>query len=140
MPVRLSVCPNSFKLGSNFGADLYGVTDLTPTLDEVSGGLCVAQRVARSWLTVNGGLWYDPGYGEPLQYAINAPVYPARLAPRLRAQAERDECVESADIKISFTEATKTLEILATLILTDGSELRFSVKNDAVMTELLMGG
>jgi hypothetical protein len=124
---------------SDFGADLYGVTDLTPTLDEVSGGLCVAQRIARSWLTPNGGLWYDPGLGEALQQQVNAVVYPARLAPRLRAQALRDECVEDALVEINFTSATKTLEVLATITLTDGSDLQFSLRSDGVTAELLLG-
>jgi len=124
---------------SDFGADLSGVTDLTPTLEEVSGALCVAQRIARSWLTPSGGIWHDPGHGEDIRQSINAVVYPSRLAPRLQRQALRDECVEDAQVEVSFIEQTNTLEILATITLTDGTDLQFSLTHDGVTSKLLLG-
>lgn len=124
---------------ADFGSDLAGITDLTPTLEEVSGGRCVAERIARNWLQENGTLWYDKGLGAGLQRQLNAPVVPSRLGPRLRDQAERDECVESARVEVSFIESAKTLEVLGKLELTNGSELSLSLATNGVTAELLMG-
>jgi hypothetical protein len=124
---------------ADFGSDLSGVTDLSPTLEESSGYLCVAQRVARRWLQPKGGLWHDPSSGGDLMKALNAPFYKSRLEPRLRMQAEMDEAVESAEVVASFTEATRTLEVLGRLILVDSSELQFSLVTNGVTTTLLLG-
>lgn len=124
---------------SDFGSDLSAVTGLTRDLAEASGSLSVAQRVARSWLQPSGGLWYDPSRGGDLLRAQNAPVYPARLAPRLSAQALRDECVDDCAVVVNFIEQTKTLEIQARLTLTDGTDLTFSVTHDGLTAQLLIG-
>lgn len=124
---------------TDYGADLAGVSDLTPNLAESSGEVAVVERVARRWLEQEGALWIDPQSGANMMKALNAPVYPWRLGPRLSSEAVADEAVEECEAAVSSVEATRTIDVRAHLTLTDASELSFTLSYDGVTAKILLG-
>lgn len=123
-----------------YGTDLDGITDLTPTLREVSGQEGVAQAVARRWLSGAGELWYDPAYGSGMMRWLNASVgnY-RRLEGDLRSQALQDERVTEAVVVVGFDAETSSLRVSARLTLSNDENFSFSVTHDSVTSKLLMG-
>lgn len=91
---------------SELGSDLSCITDLTPSMAEVTGRRALAEAVARRWSTPRGRLIDDPNYGFDLTQFVNDDVDPPKLA-RIKAGAEaeagKDERVEDAEVSLVFT-------------------------------------
>lgn len=55
----------------NYGTDLSGVTDIDPTMREVSGNRLLAEACARRLVTARGTLFDDLTYGYDISQFIN---------------------------------------------------------------------
>ncbi len=91
---------------ANLGSDLSCVIDCTPDMAEVSGRTCLAQAVARRYVTPRGGLIDDANYGFDLRQYINDDMSLADIA-RVQAGAEaealKDERVEACKVTIAVS-------------------------------------
>jgi phage baseplate assembly protein W len=93
---------------TDFGSDLSCVSDFTPDFAVATGKRCVAESVARRYITPRGRLIGDPNYGYDLTQFVNDDVGPADLArieANAAAEAKKDERVQDAEVSISVTSA-----------------------------------
>lgn len=104
---------------TDFGSDLSCVSDCTPDMAVVTGRKLLAQAIARRYMTPRGGLIDDPNYGFDLTQYVNDDLSAkdiARIQAGAIAEAEKDERILSADVKIT----TNTAGIMVvTVVLTD---------------------
>lgn len=106
---------------ADLGSDLSCVRDCTPDMAEVSGRACLAQAIARRYITPRGALIDDPNYGFDLTAYVNDDLSSADIA-RIQSQAEqealKDERVEDASVSIAVTVAGV---MVVTVVLTDSN-------------------
>lgn len=91
---------------SDLGTDLSCVTDCTPDFAEVTGRTCLAQAVARRYITPRGRLIDDANYGYDLTQFVNDDMSPsdiARVQANAKAEAEKDERVFSASVSVALS-------------------------------------
>jgi hypothetical protein len=101
-----------------YGSDVSTFPDLDPTLSLISTQRAIAEVVARRWLTPNGSLFYAPSEGVDVREYLNQGFTKARvyaLQAQLAAEAEADERVESASVRVDFNAQAQTLKVSATL-------------------------
>lgn len=106
-----------------FGSDVSTFPDLDPTFSLMTTQRVIAEAVARRLLTPQGGLFYDPSAGVDVRGLLNAGftqsgVYALRA--RIAAEAEADERVASAEVRLDFNQAAQTLAIRVRLVPHDG--------------------
>ena len=101
------------------GSDLSGVSDLDPTMAEVSGRLCLSQNLARRLITPRGTLIDDPNYGYDLTQYLNADIGPsdiAQIQAGVEAEFLKDERVLDATIVAQFVGPTQVQAALTATI------------------------
>ena len=99
-----------FDLNDPLGTDFGGVDDIDNNLTPVSGRLCLAQAIARRWITDPGELFYAPDYGAGLlRYVSGSTDNVSTLPARLENEARKDERVE--DCKVSVDLVNETLRV-----------------------------
>lgn len=109
----------AFNANDPLGWDFSCVDDVDQDLAPVSGRLCVAQAVARRWITNRGELFYDPEYGAGLRNYISGNTQNiGTLAGRLEDEARKDERVD--DCKCSVDVVGETLTVRGVLVAASG--------------------
>lgn len=106
---------------SDLGTDLSCVDDCTAEMSEVTGRICLAQAIARRYLTPRGRLIDDPNYGYDLTQYINDDLGPSdlgKIKAGSEAEALKDERVEECNVSIAVSVGGV---MMLTAILTDGN-------------------
>jgi hypothetical protein len=83
--------------------DLYlDGEDYTPEMREVSGELCIAQRLLRRWTTPKGFFPWWPNAGEDVRECLldKAPLWQIKV--KLEAEGVQDEAVDSVFVNPSL--------------------------------------
>jgi phage baseplate assembly protein W len=89
----------------SLGSDLSGITDLTPTMAQVSGRTCLAQSLCRRLITPRGRLIYDPNYGYDLTGFINDDLLTSDISTiqnNIVAECKKDPRVSAAKSVVQF--------------------------------------
>jgi phage baseplate assembly protein W len=85
----------------DYGLDLFGISDLSPSLTVVKGRAGLLQALARRLTTPTGSLWYAPTYGFDVRRLLNAPIVNAASAnARIRAECLKDDRVDEANVRV----------------------------------------
>ena len=103
-PVALQV------INPALGSDLAGINDLTPTMQECSGRVALAQNLGRRLITPRGALIYDVNYGYDLNQFINADVSQADISQiqgYVRQEMLKDQRVISAAVTAQYVGVVK---------------------------------
>lgn len=109
-------------MATDLGRDLACVDDLSPDMREVTGRRCLAEAIARRYISDRGTLLGDPNYGYNLLDFMNADVTPVdigELQSGAEAEALKDERVLRADV-VATLEDDGTLTVIVTLTDADG--------------------
>lgn len=96
----------------NYGTDLSCISDLDPSMAEVSGRLLLAQACVRRLTTPRGGLIDDPNYGYDVTQFLNDDLNPAdlqRIASAIDAELVKDERVLSSTTQITLISNVLTI-------------------------------
>ncbi len=107
----------------DLGTDIALLDDLAPVLGIASGKTNLAMALYRRLTTTRGTLFYDPGYGYNITDLLNAELDAAALSAvrgAINAECEKDERVQLATTSLTFTAATKTLDISVEVETADG--------------------
>lgn len=107
---------------ADLGHDLYGVSDLTSDMQEVSGRNGLAQSIARRLSTPRGRLIDDPDYGFSLPDFLNDDIAQddlARIVGGIQAECLKDERVYSA--QASFSSPDNSGVYISVIQLVDGA-------------------
>ncbi len=99
---------------ANYGTDLAGYLDLTPTMAETSGNRLLAEACARRLITPRGGLIDDPNYGYDVTELINDDLGPRDLA--ILSSGIQQELLK--DERVIAVEALVTLGAGGNLVIT----------------------
>jgi hypothetical protein len=104
-----------------YGVDLWCVSDIKETLDEVTSEspLGMAQAAIRRLTTPRGGLPDDPDYGLDVRGYLNRGTSTGELrdaAGQIRAEVTKDDRVERATVTV--TANTNASELTITIVLT----------------------
>lgn len=105
---------------ADLGTEVGGVKDADPQGAMVSGRRCLAEAVARRYITPRGRLIDDPDYGTDLTEYLNADLGPADLARMFSdasREAQKDERVVGCDVTGTFIGGSVVLNVT----LTDGA-------------------
>jgi hypothetical protein len=101
-------------MATDFGTDISCVTDLDPSLSVVSGRRLLAEAIARRWITVPGGLFYDAEYGGGLLLYLSGEMQSVdAIGAQLENEALKDERVLGAQVTVTF--GGETLRVRALL-------------------------
>ena len=129
-----------------YGTDLSCVLDCTDDFAVVSGPMIVVQAVARSFITPRGSILDDPDKGCDVRGLLNhgTPLADLRqMQTRLRAEALKDERVDTADVTCLLNANASELTVTARLTLRDARTTPFtfvlSVTSAEVLLKLLQG-
>lgn len=88
---------------ADYGTDISGVGDITPSLSESEGRRALIECVARRFITPRGALFYDNAYGFDLRQYLSGIVPSAgEISAGVLEQAEADERVLSADVDVQL--------------------------------------
>jgi hypothetical protein len=110
-------------LDSPLGFDISCVDDVDPSLELVSGNLCVAHAVLRRISTPRRGLFYAPSYGADVRGRINREFSEKQIARLVEQEGLRDERVRDLRTTVTFVstpqaadeqEDTARIELLLT--------------------------
>lgn len=102
-----------------YGRDLSCVTDLEPTLEEIdqASPRAIVQAVIRRFITPRGTLLDDPDYGLDVRGYCNRGVTQRdlrALSGALRGEAQKDDRVARADVSVTATNATLSIQVFIT--------------------------
>jgi phage baseplate assembly protein W len=95
-----------------YGTDLSCVSDLDPSMAEVSGNALLAQACARRLLTPAGTLIDDASYGYDLEQFIDADIAlsdVSQIQSAIQAELLKDQRVLSCTAVVTYTQATSVL-------------------------------
>lgn len=122
---------------ASLGTDISGVSDLTPSLEVVSGRRALIEAIARRLITPRGGLFYDQGYGYDVrQYLSGITASPSAIAAGIVAECEKDERVDQASAAVSFIGTS----LVANIAIADGGgPFSFVLSVSQVTVEILKG-
>lgn len=121
---------------ADLGTDISAVFDIDPSLTMVSGRYALAEAVARRWITVPGGLFYDPTYGAGLLTFLHGAVQsPETIGTMLENEALKDERVATCNAEVTFE--GDELRVVAR-IADDIGPFRFVLNVSALSVELLL--
>lgn len=123
---------------ADLGSDLSCVFDCTPDMAEVSGRKCLAQAIARRYITPRGRLIYDPNYGFDLTQFVNddlAPVDIARLQSNAESEADKDERVLAS--KVTATLGSEGVLIVVVSLTDSSGPFTFVLSVNQVTVEIL---
>jgi hypothetical protein len=101
------------------GSDLAGVNDLTPTMQECQGRVCLAQNLGRRLITPRGALIYDVNYGYDLNQWINADVSQADISQiqgYVRQEMLKDQRVISANVSAQYVGVSQVQAALTAIV------------------------
>lgn len=123
---------------ADLGTDISCVSDVTSSLQTVSGRRCLIEAIARRLITPRGGLFYDASYGFDLrQYLSGITSAPSAIAAGVVEQAEQDERVDQATAEVSFIGD----RLLVKLTISDnGGPFAFVLSVSSVTVEILKQG
>ena len=99
---------------SQYGTDLSCVTDLDPSMAEVSGTILLAQACARRLLTPRGTLIDDANYGYDLEQFLGADIAPAdvsQIQSSIQKELLKDERISDCTAVVTYTQATSVLVV-----------------------------
>lgn len=120
----------------DYGTDFDGVDDLHPSLREVSGPLAVVQAIARRFMTPRGALFYDREYGFDLRAYVNtSDPRVGAIVSGAQAEAEKDERVARAQVKVQW--ANESMTVFVTLELVLFGTFRATLSVDEVSVSIL---
>jgi hypothetical protein len=85
--------------------------DMRPEQPEVSGALCVAQRLMRRWTTPKGLFKFWPNEGHDARQYLLSKEPPWRIKSALEAEALRDEQVEICQVTPTLLDNGATLNL-----------------------------
>jgi hypothetical protein len=111
------------EAASGFGTDVSTIGDLDPYMPLISGPRIVAEAVARRLQTARGLLDHAPGQGFDTYALLNKGFSSAELdnfRAIISAEAEADERVLSASVRVSFNAPILTLTISVDLTTAEG--------------------
>lgn len=123
---------------SDFGRDLWCLSDIDPGGAEVSGLLCYAHALFRRLITGRGTLLGDPNYGYDLSQFINDDVTNvdvARIANGVDNEFLKDERTKASRTISAFANGVVTLSSLVTPKI--GPTFRMVIAATALTTQLL---
>lgn len=123
---------------TDLGRDLSCVDDLLADFREVIGRRCLAEAIARRYITDRGTLIGDPNYGFNLTNFLNADLGTgdvALLQSGAEAEALKDERVLSA-VVVATLAADGLLTVVCTLTDADGP-FTLTLAVSAVTVEIL---
>lgn len=121
---------------ADYGSDFAGVSDISPTLREVSGPRVVAENVACRLISPRGCLWYAPAYGFDVRQFFSGHLKdPGSISAGVVEQAEQEERVDSADAQVTFI--GNALVIRLSLVLSEGT-FDYTLSIDKVTGKLLL--
>lgn len=109
-------------MAADLGRDLACVDDLSPDMREVTGRRCLAEAIARRYISDRGTLLGDPNYGFNLLDYMNADVGPtdiASLQSGAETEALKDERVVRANV-VATLQSDGDLLVAVTLTDADG--------------------
>lgn len=122
-----------------YGSDLSCVSDLDPSMVEVSEDRAMLQSMARRVNTDRGAAIDAPDDGINVKAFLSASITPSRLASLqmlLRNEFLKDERVFEVDVDVAFSAASKALTIRAIGLGADGP-FRLTIGVSAATVELL---
>jgi len=96
----------------DYGSDISCVTDLDPMMSVVTGATMMAQVCVRRLTCRKGSLLSDPLYGIDIRDFLNGRIDSAALARikgQVKAELERDERIDQANVTATYTSSTKML-------------------------------
>jgi hypothetical protein len=124
---------------ADLGTDLYCVDDWDEMFPLVSERTCLIQAIARRFITTRGSLVEDLDYGFDLRSWLGESVGNLeffQLQSGVEAECYKDERIESASAKLTFTPSAN--RIVIELRLTDGDgPFTLVVAIDEVSVEFL---
>lgn len=126
---------------TDFGTDVSTCVDgdLDPYFMTIRGPRVVAEAIVRRWTTPQGGLFFDPSFGQDVRALLSQAVSPASLfalRASLVAQAEEDERVLQARVDVVLDVPTRRLLIRGEIVTADGP-FSLVVSIDQLKLELL---
>jgi phage baseplate assembly protein W len=99
----------------DYGNDLSCTTDLDPMMAVVSGTTMMAQVCVRRLTCRKGSLLSDPLYGIDVRDFLNSRIDGgsiSRIQGLVQGELERDERIDTAEVKASFNSTTKKLTLI----------------------------
>lgn len=90
---------------SSHGRDLSCILDLTQTMSEATGRQCLAEAIARRFVTETGTLIDDPSYGFDMTALMNDDIDAraiSEISVRAKAQMLADDRVIDASVQVTF--------------------------------------
>ena len=125
---------------ADFGTDISTFPDLDPSFSVVTGPRVVVEAVARRLTTPRGSLIGDEEYGFDLRQLLHLDLSQrdeARVLAQLRAQAEADERVLGATVRL-LRSSGDTLRVVVRFSTLDGP-FAFTLAVSAARTTLIPG-
>lgn len=80
-------------------------------MPEVSGGLCVAQRLMRRWTTPRGFFQFWPNEGHDVRQYLLDKAPPWRIKAALEAEAIRDEQIDVCVVTPTLSDDGTTMNL-----------------------------
>ncbi len=103
------------------GSDLSGINDISGTMQEVQGRVCLAQSLGRRLITPRGALIYDVNYGYDLNQWINADVSQSDISQiqgYVRQEMLKDQRVVSANVSAQYVGVSQVQAALQAIVAT----------------------
>lgn len=130
-------------MATDYGTDVYAVTDLDPAFGLVSGVTGLAQALARRLITPRGLLGDDPNYGSDLRDRLQDGLDAGGVSgvkQAVEAECAKDERVASARADVSFSSTTNTLSIKVAVEPVEGRTFVLVLAVTTVTMALLQAG